>query len=317
VGTIQDHYDLLRDRYDRAAGLWKGWYHIVVLTASVLTWLTLLLVVIALIVQCELFQEIVRHRITPVLSGFAALATVVLLFVDLSARWREYRRSAETLRSECMRYRAKLPPYDKGDAELAFEQLLERTRKRAEARQGERYLDRWHWGFYLGLAWIPDHLAKERPHTPDEPDALTRRASPTEEAQAVLFGRLENQQRWHLLKARSYCRLWALCFQLPILAVSLTSIAFGLWYQDRALEVIAILTSCSLMLFALRDFLDYGPLFRRYLRVVGNLEDVRNDYLHHEGSFTGCNDEERLRRLVQYTERVLCGEYEFWYASAR
>jgi hypothetical protein len=132
----------------------------------------------------------------------------------------------------------------------------------------------------------------------------------------VLRGRLDSQERWHLLRARQFFRRWLCGFQLPILLIHAGNVALGL-FVDRFLWVVGVSTSLSLMLYALRDQLDYGPLFGRYLRVAGNLRDVRSAYEARAEPFDVADDGARVRLLTQYVERLLGGESEYWYASCR
>jgi hypothetical protein len=83
----------------------------------------------------------------------------------------------------------------------------------------------------------------------------------------------------------------------------------------RTFWLIAGATAGTLMLFALRDFLDYGPLFQRYVEVAGNLQEIDEAYAKHQVPFHQSETAERLRRLVEYVEQTLSSEFQYWYAS--
>jgi hypothetical protein len=321
----------LCDRFDRGAIRCKWWFRVLSLAAAISTWMTLLLVILSGLAfpASRVFHDLVLHAVTPVLSAIVLVTTTVLLFFDLQGRWKDARWAAEHLRSSAVLYRAGLSPYDAADREQKFRRLLDWLATRVETRQGEPYLDARHWRHYLRWATPASHLHGELPHTPDQPDALTATNDWQAEESKFLQGRHYNQQLWLRRRSRSFALRWALWFQLPVLAINAFNLAYGVWVA-RQLWVIGLTTSLTLMLFALRDLLDYKPLFARYVRRYGNLEDLRRAYLIAKGEmpaselspyivsnpFVGLGDRERLQLFVALTERILAAEYEYWYASA-
>lgn len=314
VETLQVRYEALRDRYDRAAIRFKWFYRVASVAAHLCTWLTLLSVLFALAQPAgSPVPHVVLHVITPIFGSLGIVATLVL-WIDLQGRWKFYRFAAESLRGESMRFRAGLSDYGKPGAADVLGQTLGRIAARADSRRGEPLLDLWRRAFYWDLAWLPFHLREKLSHAPDGAQPLRRTTEFAKEERAVLHGRLDSQERWHLLRARQFFRRWLFGFQLPILLIHAGNIYLGV-FVDRFLWAVGFSTSLSLMLYAMRDLLDYGPLFGRYLRVAGNLRDVRAAYLARVEPFNVADDAERLRLLAQYVERILAIESEYWYAS--
>ncbi len=328
--SLAERYQRLRQRYDLRAQRCKLSFRILSLSASVSTWLSLVFVVLAGLTFPDnaALHDLVLHYLIPVLSTIVLLASSVLAVCDLQGRWKEARRAAERLRSDACLYRARLPPYADDKRDQVFERLLERAAGRAEQRQGELYLDLRHWRHYLTWARPTPHDDSDPPHTPDQPDALVPAVDFQTEERALLDGRLYNQQRWLRRRSQTFALRLLLGFQLPVLAIS----AFNMLYtlsHGRTLWIVGLTTALTLMLFALRDQLDYGPLFARYVRVHGNLDDLRRAYLVAAGRpsvtlppyvdhnpFAALDETARLRLLVQLTERVLSAESESWYVGA-
>lgn len=329
--ALANRYEHLRQRYDLHAQRYKVGFRVLSLTASVSTWLSLVLVVLAGLTFPDniMLHDTVLHILIPILSTLVFLASGGLAIYDLQGRWKEARRAAERLRSDACLYRARLAPYADDRRDSIFERLLERTAGRADLRRGEAFFDLRHWRHYLSWLWPTPHPDPDPPHTPDQADALVPAGDDVSEERAVLDGRLYNQQRWLRRRSRSFALRLLLGFQLPVLAISAFNMIYTLWH-GRTLWIVGLTTALTLMLFAVRDQLDYGPLFSRYVRVHGNLEDLRRAYLVATGRlsaaalpsyvdhnpFANLDEQARLRLLVYLTERVLSAEYESWYAGA-
>ena len=85
----------------------------------------------------------------------------------------------------------------------------------------------------------------------------------------------------------------------------------------RIFWVVAVTTTVSLGLIALRDFLDWGPLFARYLQTAGNLKEIEDAYLNGKPPFDQADEAERRRRLVEQVEQTLSSEFQYWYVTRR
>jgi hypothetical protein len=331
--------------YDRRAVHLKQWYRFVWMLASVSTWLSLLLAIICLTRPgADLLNWVTLSVLIPCLGGLAFLSTVVQTFFGLQSRWLRYRTATERLRGACMLYRARLAPFDGPDAVQRFYDEMNDLERVLRGDMGQRFTDRFRWRYYLNLVAMPPELCRPLPHTPDlgvaprlgDPSGL-----PVHEhgEQLFLAGRLQSQRQWHLRKARLYF-LGYLVFQCTIMAISLFSGFIGLVY-GRAFALVAITTAFNLMLLALRDFLDFGPLFHRYVRLAGNLGEIELEFRapgplspSHSGvlppvvppkppepvpapSAKRDPTQEKLRQLVQNTEEALSSDFQRWYASRR
>jgi hypothetical protein len=123
---------------------------------------------------------------------------------------------------------------------------------------------------------------------------------------------LRGQWEWHRRKAKRYLYGYVI-FQIAVIAISFVNWRVR-WSHGPQFEWVAIFTATSLMIQAMRDFLDLGPLMQRYLRLAEHLENIDGKY-HQELQAAGDKpDPARLRRLTQETEEVLAFEFQNWYA---
>lgn len=328
AAAVEAEYQERLSWCDRVAARYKIWFRLAWAAAVAASWLTLLSAIAAMTLEAQdptkwaWLEKTVLHVIRPAGTLVVIGATTYQLLRRPRSRWRNARRSAEELRSECMRYRLGLPPYDGADAAAIFCAHVRTLGSRANSTEGRHFLAR------RGphprrpplvelsrLVSLPPELASALPHTPDDPAATDRGGSFEQREAAVRVGRLLSQQRWHLLKARRYFR-WFVTLQTAVIAVNLLALLLHVPpLHVLPLYVVALATGVSLMLYAVRDGLDLGPLCQRYLWVAEMLEEVREDYLAGAGEYAGKDPEERLRLLGQHTEQVLAGECQFWYAS--
>jgi len=333
--------------YDRRAIYLKNWYRFVWLMASLSTWINLLLAIICLARPgSDLLHWLTLYVLIPSLGGLAFLSTMVQTFFGLQSRWLRYRTATERLRGACMLYRAHLRPFDGADAVQRFLDELNDLEGVLRSDTGKRFTDRFPWRYYLHLAALPPELCRPLSHTPDL-GVGPRLGDPCElplheqGEQLFLVGRLQYQRQWHLRKARLYF-VGYLIFQGTIMTISLFSGFIGL-VHGRAFPLVAITTAFNLMLLALRDFLDYGPLFYRYVRLAGNLGEIElefrgpgpmpplsstvlpplmppgspNNPPPSAASVTRDPTQEKLRQLVQCAEEALSSDFQRWYASRR
>jgi cytochrome c biogenesis protein CcdA len=308
--------DYLRDlqRYDGAAVRIKKQYLAVWGFATLLTWFTLLLAIAAMALpQYPDFTRIVLSLFVPLFGTLVFLATAVQTLFGLQGRWLKYRGAVERLRETCMLYRARLQPFHGPDADAVLRHKMEDVKAIAETGLGRQFADRFRWRYFLALFRLPPELQRPLPHTPDEGVTPRLDDDPNRGEVLVLEGRLRNQSRWHLNKARTFFRRY-LYFQGGIAAVAAFNALWAAFF-GKAPWLIAGTTAASLMLVALQDFLGHGPLFQRYVKVAGNLQEIEEAYRRRETPFQEDDPGERLRRLVERTEQTLSSEFQYWYAS--
>jgi hypothetical protein len=310
--SLNEQYLECLRRYDRGAVRRKRWYVLVWMTITITTWLTLLLAVLGMRPghQQWLPDWLINAFLSAagtVITGLTVLQTVL----GLQARWLAYRGAAERLRRTCMLYRAGLPPFDVPGADEAFEQALRDISSIAEARKGRPFQGRFEWSYVWDLLKTPPELAAGLPSTPDEgiaPRPLTR-------DEEVLGGRLRNQRRWYLARSRRYFRRYLL-LQAALVGLS----AYNVWHvlaYGREYWLVAVIQTVSLGLIACRDFLDWGPLFVRYLQTAGNLKEMEEAFLAGRVPFDQDDGAERRRRLVDQLEQTLSSEFQYWSVTRR
>jgi len=313
--AIQAVYEDARATCDREAVRFKRTYQRAWAVSTVATWLTLILSIVALArPEWTGFRDFFLYGLVTFFSVVVMAATVRQ--IGLRSSWRNHRRGAEQLRSHVMLYRMKLAPYD-DDAKRdeQFRKDVQDIFNSAHSGDGERFVSGGGLRRLLGLIRLPENLRQEIPHTPDQPDATGPSDDLEHQRDAVLKGRLANQQRWHLLKARKYLICW-LVFQAAVIGLSLIQLLVA-WKFEPLLWLVSIATAVTLMLYAVRDFLDLGPLTLRYTRVASNLEKAREEYLKANPSDQQLDSNEvsrRLRELTTRVEEILRQEYLYWTA---
>jgi hypothetical protein len=312
VSSLNDRYRHYLHRYDRGAVSRKRWYQLVWLTVAILTWLTLLVAILG--TEFEYMPWFDRPIVDHTISVFGAILVVLIVAqttLGLQGRWLSYRAAAERLRRACMAYRAGLPPFDRPDAAAELERTMADIAAIADTQRGRPFYERFSWAYIWDLLVIPPDVRQPFPSTPDEGLAL----GPIGKDGEVLDGRLRNQRRWYVRKSRRYFRLYLL-FQLAIISCSVANVLHVLLFH-RVFWVVAVTTTLSLGLIALRDFLDFGPLFLRYLQTAGNLKEMEDAYLNGKAPFDVKDDGERRRRLVEQVEQTLSSEFQYWYVTRR
>lgn len=299
-------------RYDRGAVRRKRWYVLVWMTITVTTWLTLLLAVLGMRPgHQQWLPDWPINAFLSVSGSVVTALTVLQTVLGLQARWLAYRGAAERLRRTCMLYRAGLPPFDGPGADLAFEQALRDISSIADARKGRPFQGRFAWSYVWDLLRTPPELAAGLACTPDEgivPRPLTR-------DEEVLGGRLRHQRRWYLGKARRYFRRYLL-LQAALVGLSAYNVGHVL-VHGREYWLVAVIQTVSLGLIACRDFLDWGPLFVRYLQTAGNLKEMEEAFLAGRVPFDQGDEAERRRQLVDQVEQTLSSEFQYWSVTRR
>jgi hypothetical protein len=310
--SLNDRYRRYLHRYDHGAVSRKRWYQFVWLTIAILTWLTLLVAILG--TEFEYMPWFDRPIVDHAISAFGGVVVVLIIAqttLGLQGRWLAYRAAAERLRRACMAYRAGLPPFDKPDAAAELERTMADIAAIADTQRGQPFYERFSWAYIWDLLVIPTDVRQPFPNTPDEGLAL----GPIGKDDEVLDGRLRNQRRWYVRKSRRYFRLYLL-FQLAIILCSVANMLHVLLLH-RIFWVVAVTTTLSLGLIALRDFLDFGPLFIRYLQTAGNLKEIEDAYLTGKPPFDVKDEADRRRRLVEQVEQTLSSEFQYWYVTRR
>lgn len=326
VEPLQAYYERHRTSCDKAAVKHKKIYQIIWFVATIASWITLLLAIIVLALpDIGEFYRVFLKWIVPLSSIVVITATLIQFFLSFRNRWRNYRRAAEELRTECMLYKVAAKPYEDEDAESKFRDKIEAITSAAASGQACHFVRRPRVGGnwlarllrmlvdYFRLIILPKEFANELPHSPDLSDSTSRLTDFDRREEAVVIGRIKSQQRWHLRKARKYF-WWFAIFEIAILLIA---VVYGLSTRvpEPRIWVVAELTAFTLFLYAVRDFLDFPSTVQRYLWVVSCLQDVLDDYGAEAGPFDGLDRDQRLRLLVEQSERILSLECQYWYAS--
>ncbi|MFH1264862.1 MAG: DUF4231 domain-containing protein [Planctomycetota bacterium] len=310
--ALNGRYRQALESCDHSAVQAKRQYSFVRRFAFVLTWATLIAAIIAMArPDVPNLPTFVLYRVVPVLSGFITLLTIVQTVLTRQAKWLAHRAAAEKLKEACMRYRFRLAPYgnpapDADDEEL--DRTICRIREAAELKEPLKFCD------LRYLIYTRGKLGKNVEDTP-RAGILPRFPVSDEDSgeNAVLGGRLGNQQKWYIGRARLNAALYLLC-QLIVILISMANVlnrvllSIQLWH-------VALGTTFILACMAWRDVLSFGPLFLNYLRAYVSLERVRKAYLERTGEFSIPDDAERVRHLAERVEEILAAEFEYWHGS--
>jgi hypothetical protein len=298
-------------KYDAGAVRRKRGYQLLWMVITVTTWLTLLLAVVGLATGHQAWlPDWVINRFLSVSGSVVTGLTVLQTVLGLQARWLAYRGAAERLRRTAMLYRAGLPPFDGADADGLFEQTVRDIGSIADTHKGRRFQGRFEWSYLWDLLRLPPDLRRRFPSAPD------RGVAPRPLSNGdVLDGRLRHQRLWYVRKSRRYFRLFVV-LQATLVGLSAYNVGHILLY-GREPWLIAVIMTVSLGLIACRDFLDWGPLFIRYLVTAGNLKELEEAYLTGRPPFDQGDGAERRRRLVEQVEQVLASEFQSWSVTRR
>jgi hypothetical protein len=312
--ALNERYLRLLQDYDDRAIRSKCWMLTLWNASMLLTWVPLLLAISALAYGSP--DAPYHARVVAILrgAGFAnAVVTIAQMVSLFRNRWLKYRAATERLRENCMRFRARLNKFCGDDAAQTFSTALDELEEEVSDRRPFHLWDRIPWSYLIGLQPLPGKLRVPLGHSPNK--GLYPRCEEPETAYTiVILERLRNQQRWHLLKARWYSRLYLL-LQVGIVLLGLTSAAYRWQFGDQQLATLALLTTAALCLIAYRERLGYAPLCVRYTRIVEALEQIENEYnaLKEEGIADKAQRLERLRQTAALVERSLASEFQYWY----
>lgn len=298
--------------YDRQAVRWKRWFQVVWILATVLTMLALLLAIAAL--AWPRTGEPVPglfYWLVPACNFAVTGLTILQTVLGLRDRWLSYRAAVQGLWTTCMLFRARSAPFDHADDAQNLEALKEKladissqVEKWKTLRLAE--LPR----HFLELLQLPANLSETYPPSPEQ-----GLMPPLDGDAAVLQGRLHQQRRWYLAKARKYRRLF-FAFQAAIVAVSFTSGVLAM-IHGMAFWLIAGTTTLTLGLFLCREFLDCWPIWFQYRQAASDLLDIQQTYEAGKPPFHDPDSGRRLKRLVEQVEQALADEFRYWHAIRR
>jgi hypothetical protein len=309
VPLNEQYLDRLR-HYDQSAIRRKAWYQWIWIALTVLTWLTLLLAILGTAQFLPAWSSrLVLQGLIPVFSSAVTVLTLAQTVLRLRGKWLAARAAAECLKNAGMLYRFGLPPYHQADADDQLRQTLGDLD--ARATQGQRF--EWHY-LFDNLFVLPPELRRDLRSTPDA-GLLPRWAGAADGEPAVLEGRLQQQRQWYARKAQRYVRIY-LAFQAALVVLGAFNGLYTLSW-GREFVLVALTTTGSLGLIALRDFLDCGPLLFQYVQTAGALQEIEQAYLRKQPPFDQADAVARLRRLVEQVEQILSTELLYWRASRR
>ena len=253
-------------------------------------------------VTAEAVRQFVLKYALAVLGGTVMILTIRQSKNKFSVRWRSYRAAAENLRNACMEYRARLTPYDKEDADDRLRQQMEEIHDHAPTGKKFEWHDVWE-----SVNDLPSDLEQDFHSTPDEglfpraDDAQTDGETPFDK-DAIIHGRLQNQRKWYLRKARKYARIF-LTFHYLIVLLALFNAGHA-WVIGRQFVLVALFATLSFALISWRDFLNVGPLTFQYVETASELEALRKQ------------DSEQpmdVQSLTRELEAILDHERARWY----
>jgi hypothetical protein len=248
--------------------------------------------------------------------GFTAIGLLIITMTiiqttsGLQGRWLSYRSAAERLRRYCMLFRAKLPPFDGPDAQAILDSQIEEISKVAHRQDSGEAQGRFSWKYAADLREMKD----DSTYTTSTPDGGLL-DGPLRDDSEVIDGRLRNQRRWYVAKAKRYFRDYLL-MQLAIVGCSVFNVLHVLVFGERLFWLIVISSILSLGVIAFRDFLDYGPLFVRYLQTARNLNTIEEAYAQRHPPFD-IPENQRLTKLAEQVEQTLASEFQYWIYTRR
>jgi len=303
--SLNENFRKHLTHYEHLARRWKQRHQWSWMSNTILTWLSLLIVVAGLALDRREFADMVLYRLLPVFSFFGMSLTAFQLLVAPQRRWLSYRDAVQRLWNLAMFHRARLFPFHDPRDFTQVGQKLKEIVQPLEARSQTSWRS---WARQLLDDYRPLQVPAGRyPNLADE--GLWPNLSGCE---AYLNGRLRAQKHWYLSKARKY----QTCYFALLATIGLIYLFNFVWCltAGKAFWVIAGTTAVNLMLFAVLDFLNYGPLWNQYRQTAGELQAIENDFLAQARPFDLPDEGKRLERLVEQVEYVLSKEFYFWIA---
>ncbi len=280
-----------------------------------LTWVPLMMAIAAL--SGWLPTWLVRQLPETILpaAGLAnSVVTIAQLIFSFRGRWLKYRAATERLRDNCMRFRAHLRLFRIDETGTRFRIALEELEKALGERQAFHWKDWLPRSYLIGLKPLPKMLRDPMPHAPDE--GLYPRCGDDLDAaeRTIIRERLENQRRWHLVKAGQFSRRY-LALQAGIVLLGVASSVYG-WLVGHELGPLALFSTATLFLIAYREQMVYPGLCLRYQRIADTLAQIEAEYralLATPSADPVSQRAEGLRNAAARVEQTLASEFQYWY----
>jgi len=306
MNELQTRYLDMLKKYDSAAMRCKQNRIIIWAFGLFCTWLPLMLAVAGLAKWLPGdWDPAVLHYVIPGVHTLAGILIVVQIIGTHRARWLQFRSAAERLRSEAMRFRTNSEPYHGTEDEKRFSQFLDDLQAETENPQKWSIGSLWNTRWRAALRMIPLPSASSPPDEGLEPrvNELDR-----ELAIAIVRDRVNNQIAWHLRKAGYYYRRY-LGWQVVLLSSYAVSM-IRVMMVGHAYEVV-LLGSVGLIVNAIRDFMEYGPLSWRYAQLAESLlaTQARFESLLKDTT----NPQLLLAEWANEVEERLAMEFRTWY----
>ena len=312
---LNNRYTRLLHHYDAEAIRYKRHLFTLWGVSMGLTWVPLMLAIAALAQWLSTWSvHALQEVILPAAGLVNSLVTVAQLIFMFRGRWLKYRAATERLRENCMRFRARLRPFNHDDAEKSFQTALDELEQEVGERQPFRLMDLIPWRYLVGLKPLPEKIRAEPAHAPDVA-LFPRCADDIKCAETiVILERLRNQQRWHLGKAGQYSRRY-LALQTVVVLLGLASAGYG-WFVGHDLAPLALFSTATLFLIAFREQMSSPALCLRYTRIADTLAQIEADYralLARSPDATPAKRAEMLRDAAARVEQALASEFQYWY----
>ncbi len=161
-GELNKRFDRLLRHYDAEAMRYKRRLLTLWGVSMGFTWVPLMLAIAGLAGWFSTwFVDALRVVILPAAGFGNALVTVAQVIFMFRGRWLKYRAATERLRENCMRFRARLRPFNHEDSEKHFQIALDEL----EMELGERKPFRWRellLRYVIGLRHLPAQLRDAR-----------------------------------------------------------------------------------------------------------------------------------------------------------
>lgn len=304
---LQEKYLRFQTSFDATSKAWKRRHQWSWLANTILTWFTLLIAISGMALQRPDFEDFALYKLMPLFSAACFGLTVLQLAAAPRRQWIMYRESVQKLWKLAMYYRGGVSPFtNPQDIEL-LRQRLDGLCELPGGKEPSGWQDRWQRlkDFYA-LIKVPAGDFGDLPGTGLWP--------PITEIDVYRKDRLRGQQQWFLGKARKYQRAYYRLF----LGIGLISVLNFVWTLavGKAFWVVAGTTALSLMLFAILDFFNLGPLWTQYHQTARDLQSLDRELDTPGGSFDLPDEQKRLQLLIERVEHVLALEFSYWFAIA-
>lgn len=236
-------------------------------------------------------------------SLVTTILTLLQLWKGFRSQWLVYRAGVQLLKDFAIRYNARLSPY-----------LGEKTEEIAPIAQNE----------LRNIVDYIDTLLREQSWRQlwqlfkSDPEELKGNLEDATKDLSILNadfycrGRLRNQQKWFLTKAKKYGKQFILFQFIIVFAMLLSTILTG--WKGYNLAVTTATSTIVLAMIALRDFLNCWTLCLRYAATAKRLAELERSY-HEAVNNLHFDPSQSLNHLINAVEDVLRAEFQYWYAG--